>query len=404
MNPLVFSKRNRVFITLLASLLLGCLFCSTGPGSSPPSSTGRTPRLALWLAKKDELIAHQDASYDLVMTGWLTSEEADAITARAPQAKLLAGLTHTWILEDPGWQTLLVTVANNGDPDGPLQITDQMRLKLDNNGDGLLDENCSPPGWDQISAMDPRDPAWRELILAFYQNTAAQPRHDGVIVDMVDAYPFCDGGWSENVPEPITEEEWAVSQAQLLSLIRDNVPEDKWVFANAGADFPPGSPFVQYINGYVLENFLGSWGADLEQGLASARRALDTTREPHIVVFAVDTEDTGVIDWNKVRAGLAASLLLDNTYFAFDSGPADHGGVMDWWLPEYDFDLGEPLGPFEEQHGCYQRSFENGTVLIASVSDCSVQLETEAVDIFSGEAGLLFEIPVGDALILEQRK
>lgn len=41
--------------------------------------------------------------------------------------------------------------------------------------------------------MDPRHPAWRQLILAFYENTAGQPQHDGVIVDVVDAHPFCEG-------------------------------------------------------------------------------------------------------------------------------------------------------------------------------------------------------------------
>ncbi|MBN1266279.1 MAG: hypothetical protein JXA25_12355 [Anaerolineales bacterium] len=399
-----FDKKNfRIFVVVLSILLLACLFCSNSiPTTSPATNTERSPRLALWLAKKAELLSREEAAYDLVMTGWLTADEANSITSRSPQTKLLAGLTHTWILEDPDWLDLLITVANNGNPGGSLQITESMRLKLDQNGDGLLDENCSPPGWDRISAMDPRDPAWREVVLAFYQNTAAQPQHDGVIVDMVDAYPFCDGGWSEDVPSPISQAEWVAAQDELLGLIRALVPDDKWVIANAGADFPAGSPFPQHLNGYVLENFLGSWGAGLEEGLASAQRALVTTHEPHLVVFAVDTENTGIIDWRKIRIGLAASLLLDNTFFAFDSGPADHGGVTDWWLPVYDFSLGQALGPFEEQNGCYRRTFEYGLVLLTSDTDQTLQLGYEAVNIFNGESGTLFDIPLNDAVILIQ--
>jgi hypothetical protein len=38
---------------------------------------------------------------------------------------------------------------------------------------------------------------------------------------------------------------------------------------------------------------------------------------------------------------------MDNTYFAFDYGPRDHGGVTDWWFEDYyDVDLGEPVGPY----------------------------------------------------------
>ena len=55
----------------------------------------RTPRLALWLAKKEELLAHEGASYDLVMTAWFEPAKAQAIRARRPSARLLAGLTHT---------------------------------------------------------------------------------------------------------------------------------------------------------------------------------------------------------------------------------------------------------------------------------------------------------------------
>ena len=105
----------------------------------------------------------------------------------------------------------------------------------------------------------------------------------------------------------------------------------------------------------------------LEEGLASAQRALKTVRSPHVVVFAVDTDDTGMIDWTRFRTGLTASLLLDNTYFAFDHGPRDHGGVTDWWVPEYyEVTLGDPLGPYTMDDGVYRRDFERGTVVIAA--------------------------------------
>jgi hypothetical protein len=403
--------KQRALIALLAfALLTSALSCGEASISTdqPPLSSNedgetaaRTPRLALWLAKKDELVAHESAAYDLVMTSWFEPSEADAIRSRHPSTKLLAGLAHTWILEDPAWLEFLLTVANGGDPDGPLQITDDMYLMLDDDGDGTLDHKCAVPGWEGLYAMDPRHPGWRQLILAFYETVARQPQHDGIVVDMVDAYPFCEGAWSGGVPTPMDAAAWESAQDELLGLIRQRVPEGKWMLANAGHDFPAGSPFPRHLNGYLLENFLGEWGASLEEGLASAQRALETTQAPHMVVFAVDTDDTGEVDWARFRAGLAASLLMDNTYFAFDYGSRDHGGVKDWWFPQYyELALGNPLGPYTSAEGMYRRDFAGGVVVIATGESTRVQFDAPHTDVLTGETGLDFAIPRDDARIL----
>ena len=233
-----------LFVQFLA-LTNGCRENPADPSGDNDTSATRSPQLGLWLAKKNELIEHESAAFDLVMTAWFEPEEAASIRNRYPAAKLLAGLTLTWIAGDPEWQTLLVTVANSGDPGGPLQITDDMFLMYDNNGDGVLDSRCSFPGWEdpEIYAMDPRHTGWQELILAFYDVVASQPQYDGVIVDMVDAYPFCEGSWSEGVPIPLDSSAWVSGQEHLLSMLRDSIPEDKWIIANAGCDFPEGSLF-----------------------------------------------------------------------------------------------------------------------------------------------------------------
>lgn len=370
------------------------------PGENSTADSGGRPRLALWLAKKDELTAFEDARYDLVMTGWFEQSEVEVIKSRDPSTMCLAGLSPTWVLDDPEWKSLLLTIANGGDANGALQITDDMYMMLDENRDGILDRKCSPPGWGNIDAMDPRHPGWRQLILAFYETTAAQPQHDGVIVDMVDAYPFCDGGWSGGVTTPIDEDSWVSAQAEILNGIRERMPAGKWVIANAGHDFPAGSPFPQYLNGYLLENFLGSWGASLDEGLASAQRALETTQAPHIVIFAVDTDDTGKIDMVRFRVGLVASLLMDNTYFAYDYGSRDHGGVTDWWFPEYyEIDLGNPLGPFTFSDGVYRRDFEKGVIVAATDHDAQLNFDSDYLDIVSGETESRFTVPAQDARI-----
>jgi hypothetical protein len=361
----------------------------------------RTPRLALWLAKKDELIGHESAGYDLVIASWFEPTEAGTIRPRRHSAKLLAGLSHTWVLDEPVWMEFFLAVANRGDPNGPLQVTDDMYLMLDEDGDGKLDRKCSAPGWKGLYAMDPRHTGWREMILAFYETVAQQPQHDGIVVDMVDAYPFCEDAWSGVVLAPLDSATWVSAQDELLGLIRERVPTDKWMLANAGRDYPAGSPFPRHLNGYLLENFLGVWGVGLEEGLASAQRALETTQPPHIVIFAVDTDDTGDIDWRCFRVGFAASLLMDNTYFAFDYGSRDHGGVTDWWVPGYyEIALGNPLASYSYAEGMYRRDFERGTVVIATEEAVAVSLDAPHTDMATGEQGLEFVVREGDARIL----
>jgi hypothetical protein len=396
---------TRFLVVLLVVLSLatmhGCVDSPAEPNGDDDTTVYRSPRLGIWLAKKGELIEHENATFDLVMTGWFDVQEAADIRDRHPSAILLAGLSLNWVSGDPEWQTFLVTVANGGDPGGPLQITEDMFLMYDDDEDGVLDRRCAFPGWADpaIYAMDPRHTGWQELILSFYDVVASQPQHDGVVVDMLDAYSFCSGAWSEGVPIPIDADAWVSGQEELLSTLRDNVAEDKWVIANAGCDFPEGSSFPQYLNGYLLENALGvQCGLDVDELLASSQRALESTSAPHVVVYAVDTDDTGEIDWPRLRTGLVASLLTDHTYFAFDFGPRDHGGVTDYWFPQYyDVMLGDPTAPYYPVDGGYRRDFEDGLIVAAVDAPIALSLGTSHTDIATGASGTDFTVPQGDA-------
>jgi hypothetical protein len=96
--------KRRAFAALLSavclSLLLWCEEVPTQHSWPTPTETaegrgsgaGGRPRLALWLAKKDELIEHERARYDLVMTGWFEPAEAETMRSRCHTRMIPSGI------------------------------------------------------------------------------------------------------------------------------------------------------------------------------------------------------------------------------------------------------------------------------------------------------------------------
>ncbi len=378
------SFRKTILTTLFITILLfaGCVE-EDQPSLSPENSieSQQYPKIASWLAKKDEIL-QSGKPYSLVMSGWFTPEEVETIKSRNPDALCLAGLTVNWVYNSAEWITFLETVASYGRED-PLTIHEDMYLK---NSQG---ERCAF-GWasdewgsEEIYAMDPRNSEWVELITSFYKNVLAQPQHDGIIVDMVTEHSWC--------PEIITNSEWIHATQEIMAQMEDLNTENKLVIFNAGRDFSEIDKYSEYMDGYLMENFLGEqFGAGFDEGLEAAQRE-------HIVIYAVDTDNTGKKDMKRMRLGLTLSLLNDNTYISYDFGPRDHGQA--WWFPEYDVDLGEPLGSYVSKNDAYWREFEEGIVVASPHTDTSVSFEKVYMDVTTGETSQQFAIEQGDGRI-----
>lgn len=364
-------------LVLVMLFLAGCLNQSEHIHLSPSPGSG-TPRIASWLSKKDELIG-SGRPFTLIMTAWVTPEEASAFRKNAPSATILAGLTLNWVYDNPEWMTFLETIAS---VETPHKVTDDMYLK---GGGKRCAFGWASEEWGQqeIYAMDPRNPGWRALVLAAYKTLLEQPQHDGVIIDMLLDVSWC--------PDMISDHEWVSNTATLFQSIREMADNhNKIIMVNAGRDFQSIDPFAHYIDGYVMENFLGEWGADYKTGLEAAQG-------PYIIVYAVDTDDTGTRDLSRMRLGLTLSLLHDTTYFTYDFGYRDHGQA--WWFSEYDVDLGSPVAPYYFEDNAYWRIFEKGIVVSCPYSDVRVTFDQEYTDVATGITSTSFVITQGDGRI-----
>ncbi len=394
------NKRVLLLVAVIVAVAVGILVLNDGeeqvndeasgepivPGedSGDVSAVGEAsdyPKIASWLAKKDELIS-SGKPYDLVMAGWFTPEEAARFRENNPDVLLLAGLTTTWVLDNEGWMSFLLAIANYG-RDEAIEITEEMYLH-DSEGErcafGWASEEW---GHGEIYAMDPRNEDWANLVVNFYETVLAQPTHDGIIVDMVVERQY----WGRDA---ITDEEWTEATKAIYQRISDLNTDGKLVVFNAGARLSDIDDYSEYFDGYLMENFMG------DQIRTTFDEGLEALNGDKIVIFAVDTDDTGVVDENKMRLGLTLSLLGDNTYFTYDFGPRDHGQA--WWYPEYDADLGEPLGEYYERDGAYWREFEKGFVVVAP-NGASVSFDEEYIDVTSEETSNSFVIDEGDGRI-----
>ncbi len=381
-----------IFITIFFTALIGCGSLPTTTTISPPqyispaitqtfAPSNTAPKIASWLAKKDEIIASRKP-YALVMSGWFTPEEAAQIKSFSPDALLLAGLSVNWVWANNDWMTFLTSVASYGKTT-PFTINETMYLRKPDGSKVTFGWASEEWGHEEIYAMDPRNEQWINLITSFYKNVLDQPQHDGIIVDML-----VEVSWS---PETISNEEWITSTRSIFPRIDELNTSDKLVIFNSGRDLSEIDAYGDFMDGFLMENFMGGQlRSTFEDGLNNAANG-------YIVIYAVDTVDTGEKDPNKMRLGLVLSLLNDNAYFTYDFGPRDHGQA--WWFSEYDVTLGKPLGNYYLKNGGYYRNFEKGIVVAAPNSEITVSFNTEYVDVSSGIRNTVFQVSAGDGRI-----
>ena len=183
-------------MTVLLVAVSGCLgvacSCPNGDGTNGENGDNgdngddeptQYPKIASWLAKKDEII-DSGKPFGLVMTAWFLPGEAEDIRDQNPSAILLAGLSINFLWDNPGQIEFLETIASYGREE-PLEITEGMYLRTSEGEKCDFGWASEEWGQEEIYAMDPTSNEWVELVTSFYANVLEQPQHDGIIVDMV---------------------------------------------------------------------------------------------------------------------------------------------------------------------------------------------------------------------------
>jgi hypothetical protein len=205
---------------------------------------------------------------------------------------------------------------------------------------------------------------WADNVIAELQSQG----WDGVFMD--DTNPTMKYHYTPSeVAKYPSDDAYSAATRSALATIGPRVrAAGKLAIANIGSW--PGYPgtardWLQFIDGGLDEMFL-KWGNDSGDGYGDRRRwetqldelkAADRAGKFFLGVTHSDPTDAGA-----ARFGYATMLLGSNGmgYYALA-----HDYTGETWFPEYDYDLGAPLGPEKvESSGVHRRAFERGLVLV----------------------------------------
>lgn len=154
---------------------------------------------------------------------------------------------------------------------------------------------------------------------------------------------------------------WRKGMTELFWMTREKAGKDIIIVGNGDRGYY-GS-----LDGHYFENFSDTSYMSWDDKIALYRESVTTSRQPNFSIVGNSTLNTGEHwDTRNVRHGLASALLFDG-YYGFDFGDQGHSQL--WWYPEYDMDLGAPLGAAytvadANDRQIWKRDFERGTVIL----------------------------------------
>ena len=233
----------------------------------------------------------------------------------------------------------------------------------------LKDINNNPVRFNESGyfVMDPGNPDWQ----SFFQDRITGFQKDGgwkgIFLDNVDAslgrYTALGNLLNQYPDDKSFQDAIAAHLAKLSNDLRDK--QHKLVFANITYLREPEVwlRYLAYLDGAMMEAFAADWDngyiSELEW-LSQLEIAEKTQTKGKTIILVTQG---GPDDRRRMLFGLASFLLVNNgqAYYRYSN---DEAYRKVWWYPEFNIDLGQPLGPRYKLEGSWRRDFENGSVKV----------------------------------------
>ena len=233
----------------------------------------------------------------------------------------------------------------------------------------LKDINSNLIQYDQSGFifMDPGNANWQayylEKVKGFQKDTGWQ----GVFLDNVDGSMARFENMHLLLDQYVDDQSYQAANQSFLRYLYENYfsRTANVLYANIPylTDYNVWFNFLQYLDGAMLEAFAADWNngyLSVDNWLAQLDLAEQTQAQGKSILLV--TQGT-INDTQRMRFGLASFLLINNgqAYFRYSN---DKTYRDLWWYPEYDLDLGQPLGPKYPDGDHWQRDFQNGSVIV----------------------------------------
>ncbi|MDK2979753.1 MAG: hypothetical protein PWQ55_100 [Chloroflexota bacterium] len=219
----------------------------------------------------------------------------------------------------------------------------------------------------QYVLMDPGNEGWRAYFLDKVRGFQQDNGWAGVFLDNVDGSLGRFDSMNLLLTAYPDDASYQAAVKDFLAYLRSNY------FAGSGKLLYANIPYIEdenawldyltNLDGAMLEAFAADWNngyrsvADWQHELDLAEKTQAAGRSI-ILVTQGNINDTG-----RMQFGLASFLLVNNgrAYFRYSN---DKAYRELWWYPQFESDLGQPLGPRYPDGDGWRRDFERGSVYV----------------------------------------
>jgi hypothetical protein len=307
----------------------------SAPPGAPPAPSYSKPKIAKIAYGTGSLPSYANKWDIVILAGW-NSAAIPSLKAANPHVKVLAYENSTMVK--------------------PQETLKESMKYSTATAKGYLTGVTNSYGLDQA---DIRKPGYKEDWLADVKDNLGTAGWDGVFMD--------DFNVSSHWQTSLAGTAWTQALHDLLDYVQANtswfvVPNMNGSWGQY-ADAPNGGidQYIPEIDG-GLDEFTLDWGDGSAQpqafvdGELKAMGQAAAAGKPYIAV----TQLQGTGDTQRALAGYCLAAIGG----ASDYAPAPGYGWASIYLPQFDWDLGTPLGPYTKSGSVYTREFSKATVTV----------------------------------------
>jgi hypothetical protein len=240
-------------------------------------------------------------------------------------------------------------------------------------------DDFGPESWrtgrHYYTIMNPGNPAWREMWARNMKEDVDTLGYDGLFLDDLDIVPYRPRHRLENSDGTIAEypndADYREALRGMLEYVRPSISKPMWANmmggSNDGSDWDMFMPYLDggmfeayaldWVPGYLKPHYWEGQQQQAEKWLKAGKGFLGVAQGPQ-----ADTE--------RMKFALSSFMLIDqgDAHFRYSLGDGTSYRKL-WHYPEFDVDLGEPLGDrYRDGDTAWKRDFTCGHVRVDPVN------------------------------------